>query len=274
MSIYRALEARRSQKQVEEWQRRVLRSVALLMLALACCMTGLFLLDPSADAASRKAFRALWNAVNLLSTLGDFTSFNDRQRGFLIATMLLFGFIGGYAVTNLYGLLSGNAFALHKENQFMKRLLGQLGNHVVVVGYGVLGQIVAGKLRDSGKQVLILENSETLISNASEHGYLAVHGDAGVDEETLFGHARLKHACALVITTEEADRALTITLMAHTYNPQLAITVVAANNQRAGLLHRAGATEVVIADALVAAALVERVTNPPTPALAHSGEVA
>jgi len=46
--------------------------------------------------------------------------------------------------------------------------------------------------------------------------------------------------------------------MAHSRNPGVRITVTGANGPRAALLHQAGASEVVIIDELIAAALVDR----------------
>ena len=46
--------------------------------------------------------------------------------------------------------------------------------------------------------------------------------------------------------------------MAHSRNPKLKIAVTGANRPRGALLQHAGASEVVITDDLIAAALVDR----------------
>jgi len=63
------------------------------------------------------------------------------------------------------------------------------------------------------------------------------------------------------VTTEDPDRKLSITLMAHSRNPQLKIAVTGANAPRGALLHRAGASQVVITDELIADALVDRLSK-------------
>jgi len=278
MNIYRAQETRHSQRQLAQWKARLMRSVGLLALTLVVCMVGLFLLDPASDPLPGKAFRALWNAVNLLSTLGAFTDFNNAQRAFLIVTMMGFVFAGGYGMSSLYGLFSGNTYMLNRENKLMKSELLKLVNHVVVIGYGGLGQAVAKALRVNGTPVLILEQREELVLKASEHDYLVIQNDVGVDETTMAGHARLKHARGVVITVDDADRALALTLLAHSYNPELAITTVATSESRAGLLRRAGASAVIRADTLVASALIDGMLatpeKAPPAAAASSGEPA
>ena len=64
-----------------------------------------------------------------------------------------------------------------------------------------------------------------------------------------------------MVTTEDPDRKLSITLIAHSRNPKLKIAVTGANSPRGALLHRAGASQVVIADDLIADALVDRLSE-------------
>ena len=138
----------------------------------------------------------------------------------------------------------------------MEQILGHITGHVVVIGFGALGQMVARQLRTAGEQVVIVDRTEDLSGQASDLGYLVVQGDAGVDDAVL-DHSGIERARALVITSEDPDRKLCITLMAHARNPGLRIAVTGANQPRCELLRQAGASDVVIADDLVAGALVD-----------------
>ena len=144
----------------------------------------------------------------------------------------------------------------------MGHTLDHLTNHVVVIGFGPLGRLVAERLRSAGDSVLVIERDGVLAGDASDLGHLVVQGDAGVDEDVLH-RAQLNTAKALVVTTEDPDRKLAITLMAHTLNPQLKIAVTGQNNPRGALLRRAGASEVVVVDDLVAEALIGRLGKSP-----------
>ena len=77
-------------------------------------------------------------------------------------------------------------------------------------------------------------------------------------DDAALDHAGVERAKALVVTTEDPDRKLSITLMAHSRNPKLKIAVTGTNSPRGALLHRAGASQVVITDDLIADALVDR----------------
>ena len=177
MPIYRVLEPRLGGLHMREWRRRVLHTVALLLLVLIACEIGMIALDTSSHALPDKMFRGLWNALNLVTTLGDFTSLDQREKVFMIATMVAFLIIGGYALSSMTGFLSSDAVITLRENRKMERMLDHLANHVIV-----------------------------------SLGYLVVQGDAGVDDAAL-DYAKIGQAKALVVTTEDPDRKLSITLM-------------------------------------------------------------
>jgi voltage-gated potassium channel len=260
MPIFRVVEPRVGVRHLQEWRRRVLRAVALLLGTLAVCAIGMMVLDNSGELMPARVFRGLWNALNLVTTLGDFTSLDQREKLFMMATMFAFLMIGGYALSNLTGFLSSDAVINRRENRSMEHKLDRLADHVIVIGFGALGRLVAGRLREAGEQLVIIDRAEDLAAEASSIGYLVVQGDAGVDNAAL-DRAGIGQAKALVVTTEESDRKLSITLMAHSRNPKLRIAVTGANNPRAELLRHAGASEVVIMDKLIADALVDRLHN-------------
>ena len=245
---------------MQEWRRRVLHIVGLLLVTLAACAIGLIALDSSGQPLPAKMFRAVWNALNLVTTLGDLTGLDEREKVFMMATMIAFLVIGGYAVSSLTGILSSDAVMAFRENKKMEHKLDSLANHVIVIGFGALGRLVAGRLHDAGEQVVVIDRGDDLAAQASNLGYLVVQGDAGVDDAAL-DHAGVERAKALVVTTEDPDRKLSITLMAHSRNPKLKIAVTGANSPRGALLHRAGASQVVITDDLIADALVDRLAK-------------
>jgi voltage-gated potassium channel len=262
MPLYRVLAPAEGKRYVREWRRRVFHLIGLFILAILLCATGLVALDESAEPWSAKAFRALWNAVNMITTLGDFTPFNDRQKTFMLVTMLGFLLMGGYAVSKLTGLLSNEAVMLMRENRMAERQLEALSGHVMVIGFGPVGRLVAERVKASGAGVVILERQSDLAAQASALGYLVVEGDAGSDE-TVFARAAVERAKALVVAIDDPDRKLAITLMAHSRNPRLRIAVTGPNRERGALLRRAGATEVIIADEHIAEALVARLDAAP-----------
>src|SRR5262245_6836317 len=109
MPIYRVMESRVGRLHMHEWRRRLLHIVCLLIVTLAVCAIGLVALDSSGQPLPAKMFRGLWNALNLVTTLGDLTGLDERQKVFMMATMIAFLVIAGYAASGLTGILSGDA---------------------------------------------------------------------------------------------------------------------------------------------------------------------
>lgn len=257
MAIYRVREPLLGPLQLKEWRRRAIRTLGMLLLAVVGCAVGLLVLDPSNEPWTQRGFVALWNAANLVTTLGDFTDLSEGQKTFLVGAMFTFLIAGGYALSQLTGILSSDAVMTHRENRSMAHTLDHLSNHVVVIGFGPLGRLVAERLRNAGEIVVVIDRKDDLAGRASQLGYMVVQGDAGSDDRVL-ERARIYSAKSLVVTTENADRTLAITLMAHTANPKIKIAVTGRNSQWGTLLQHAGASEVVIADDLVAGALIDR----------------
>jgi voltage-gated potassium channel len=237
-----------------------LHIVGLLLVTLAVCAVGLIALDSSGQPLPAKLFRAVWNALNLVTTLGDLTDLNDLEKLFMMATMFAFLAIGGYTVSALSGVLSSDAVLAYRENKKMEHKLENLANHVIVIGFGALGRLVAGRLHDAREQLVVIDRDKELAAQASNLGYLVVQGDAGADDAAL-DRAGVERARALVVTTEDPDRKLSITLMAHSRNPKLKIAVTGEDGPREALLQRAGASQVVIPADLIAEALVDRLRN-------------
>ena len=260
MPIYRVVASAIGRRHVKEWRRAARHTIGLLAAAVGISAVGLAVLDESSESLTSKLFKGLWNAANLVTTLGDFTDFDERQKVFVMGTMLAFLTIGGYAISKLSGLLSSDAVLVLRENRMMERQLDRLANHVIVIGFASLGRLVADNLRDAGDAVVVVDRSADLAMQAADLGFLVVQGDAGVDDAAL-DQAGIRRARAMVITTEDPDRNLAITLMAHTRNPDLGIVAIGLNRVRSELLRRAGATEVVIADEQIAATLVGRLAS-------------
>jgi hypothetical protein len=255
MSIFRVINSDLGNRRLRDWHRGVRRTLLMLVLVVAACAIGLAFLDSRDVPFDDKVVLSWWNALNLISTLGDFTSINHNQRLFMIGTMLVFIMIGGYAVSRLTGILSSDAVLQLRENRAVKKRLDQLNDHVIVIGFQALGELVAARLREAGSAVVVVERAEDSAGQAAEMGYLVVQGDAGADDE-VFASAGLDRAKALVVTTEDPDRVLAITLMAHAINPQLSIAVTVPNRSRGALLKRAGATQIIVAEDIVAGALI------------------
>ncbi|MHB1230432.1 MAG: NAD-binding protein [Halothiobacillus sp.] len=260
MPIYRLSYVRRAQQDMRVRRVQLIRLVSLFAITLTLTAIGLVALDPTQDPWPTKLFNALWNATNLVTTLGDFTTFTQAQKTFMMGASFSIMVLGGYAITQTINWLTNPIVAINRENRQMSRNFETLRDHVIVIGYSPLGRLVTNRLMPD-QNVVIIEKLDDLANLASEQGLLVVQGDAGVDDE-VFTRAGIDHAKALVVTSESPDRKLAITLMAHARNANLRIAVTAEDDSRGLLLRRAGATDIVVADDLIASTLVGHLFTP------------
>ncbi|MGV2827053.1 cation:proton antiporter [Myxosarcina sp. GI1(2024)] len=116
-------------------------------------------------------------------------------------------------------------------------------NHVVVAGYGRVGQVIVKILRDRGYEVLAIENSEAAVRRLRQEKIPYVFGDA--DSELVLEKAHLPKAQALAIALP--DPSSTRILLEHALKlaPKLDIVVRTHNNSEIDFLAQMGAKEVV-----------------------------
>jgi hypothetical protein len=257
MAIYRFVEPGIGRRRVHEWRIRALRILAFLALVICSATVGLALLDGSADPFVQKLLQGLWNSVNLVTTLGDFSAFDLRQKLFMLGAMLVAMVTGAYAVSQLTGILSSPEVIAYRENRQMERVLNELSGHAVIVGYAGPGPALARELAAAGQSVVVVDRDEERSARASAAGLLVIRADAAGSDDVL-GAARLAHAGVMFVTTDDDHRNLTVTLLAHTLNPGLRIVVAAPDERWAEILRRAGAAEVVIANRVLAEAMLAR----------------
>jgi voltage-gated potassium channel len=258
MEMYRIEEPRLGGLRIKEWRRRAHFAVGLLLLVLLGSALGIGLLDHSDAPLSTKMFTAVWDAVNLISTLGDFSEFNADQKIFMLGAILATMVVAGYALSQLTGMLSGDDVMVFWENRAMENKLETLSAHVAVCPFGSVGQLVAAHLRDAGASVLVLETDVKHAEKASGLGYMVILGDLSSFDDVL-ERARLDTASALFVTGSNANSNLEITLVAHTLNPGLRIVVSGESDLRRMLLEKAGATTVIDENDIVARAMVGQI---------------
>ena len=259
MPLYTALPPAEGRRKLRKWRGTVFRASGLLMLTLFGCMAGLFMLDDSTDPLGDRLFSALWNAANTISMIGDLNPLNHDQEVFMIGAMFTLMVVGGYAITVLTGVLSGDDVQAYREYRRVEKKLGELSGHYVVAGYGVIGRRVANRLRQDGRTVVVVEFNEEDAKRASDMGFLTVLLVAGRDE--ALEKVRLDTAAALLVAILNTDRKLALTLIARGMNPKLPIVVADDSDAEESWLPHAGASRVILVDDLVAQALIDELAK-------------
>jgi voltage-gated potassium channel len=185
---------------------------------------------------------AAFFTVITLSTVGygESKKLNSSGEIFTIAVIVT-SFAGIlYTATTLTNLFTSGDAITHLRLQRGRRMRSELTDHVIVVGFGRVGQAVAHGVVELGKQCLVLERNTAIQEAVEAGGCVAFIGDA-TDESDLV-EAGIHRAVALVAATEADATNLIITLTARAVRPDLRI--ISRVNEAAwqDRIIRAGAT--------------------------------
>jgi CPA2 family monovalent cation:H+ antiporter-2 len=116
-------------------------------------------------------------------------------------------------------------------------------DHVIIVGHGRVGSIVAARLRDQGIDYLVVEQNLALARAVRDQGVPVVYGDAGWPEVLEAAHPET--ASLLIIAIPEHGNVRRIVRAAHDANPDLPVIVRTHSDAEAEWL-RAQAIERVV----------------------------
>ncbi|KIN89901.1 cation:proton antiporter domain-containing protein [Thauera sp. SWB20] len=121
--------------------------------------------------------------------------------------------------------------------------LGELGGHVIIAGYGRVGQLVGQMLEEQGVGYVAIENNAQLIAHQRKAGVPLVFGDASRPE--LLRKLRLDQARAVVLTMDHTAAAIHAVHGIRRMVPMMRIIARARDEKHALLLREAGASVVV-----------------------------
>lgn len=116
-------------------------------------------------------------------------------------------------------------------------------SHVILCGYGRVGQNIAHLLKEEGFEYVALELDPVLVRNAIRAHEPVTYGDAASLE--LLQAAGLKRAAALVVSVEDPATALKILKQVRRANADIPVLARTSDDIHMQELIKAGATEVV-----------------------------
>jgi CPA2 family monovalent cation:H+ antiporter-2 len=133
----------------------------------------------------------------------------------------------------------------HYEKTFrlQKPLPGQFTNHIIVCGYGRVGQIISRFLRTESLSFIVLDRDPMRVKEAREGGEQIEFGDASRREILLI--AGIEKAKLLIITFNDLQRSLALLAQIRAINPDVKVLVRTKNDKGLDELYGTGATEVV-----------------------------
>lgn len=237
---------------------RILRGFMLLAVVFVAAVTGYRYIH------GLTWLEATWLAVISITGTG-FAEESTKSPQFQLFTIFVvgFGFFATiYAFTGLVQFLLAGEFERFLGRKRMQRDINKLQRHVIVCGYGRLGNSLVNDLAHEKQPLVVIESDAGNAQQAIDDGHLLVEGDA--TEEDILMAAGLDRAKSLVTTLPSDAANVFITLTARDINRQVQIISRAELPSTERKLQRAGASKVVMPASNSARHVLRMITRPST----------
>jgi voltage-gated potassium channel len=171
--------------------------------------------------------------VRTLTTAGRFWTMAVIVSGFAVFVY------SSAALTALF--LSGEVRSVLREKR-RARMMEQLSDHVVVVGFGRVGRASAAAAVRSGRRCVVVDVGEGLEDDVTAAGAVFLHGDAR--DVSVQRNAGVVRAAALITSVDDPSNAV-VALTARSIAPHVRIVARVNDAEWSERLLRAGASHVV-----------------------------
>lgn len=203
---------------------------------------------------------SLYQSVITVSTVGfgEVVPLDTSGRLFTVGLIVLGVASVVYALGGFAELLiesSIERFSFRRK----ERTLEKMSEHTIVCGYGRTGATVA-RLLPPGTAVGVIELDPERVDEASEDGFVAIHGDSTSDE--TLAAAGIARAAQLIVCLSSDSDALSTVLSARVLSPGVRIVTRVDDALAARKLHMAGADHVVSPVEMCARRLVADALDP------------
>jgi voltage-gated potassium channel len=229
---------------IEQIGRRLLLAVGLLVLMAVVVLIQRDGYSDGVDGSVGVIDAFYYATVSATTTgFGDIAPVSDSARLFdvLLVTPARVMFLIVLVGTTMEVLTDQSRHAL-ATRRWRKRV----NDHHIICGYGSTGSSAARALRAQGigsDEIVVIERLADPARQASEDGYVTIHGDAALT--TTLRDAHIEQARAVVVAPSRDDTAVLITLTAREMNPDVTIVSGVREADNLHLLTQSGADSVI-----------------------------
>lgn len=185
----------------------------------------------------------------------------DIPRKWLTVTVILVGMCAvAYTLGMMIQAIVEGQFDRAMGERRMSKEIKKLQNHVIICGFGRIGQNLAHRLARHRVPFIVIDPSAESVLELKSHNYLHIEGDA-TDEEVLqlVGIDRAKSI--VIALSSDADNVF-LTLTAHNINPNIEIIARGEHPRTEKKLVQAGATQVVLPAVIGAERMADMIIRP------------
>lgn len=206
---------------------------------------------------------AVYMTVITITTLGYMEVHPLNDAGRIFTMILAIVGIGSlfYILTTIMENLVNIEINQFRKKRKMVRKIESLKNHIILVGFGRVGQLAAKELLETTEDFVVIDNdfAEDDMFNQKEY-LLTITGDATNDDILLL--SGIERARAMILATGDAATTVFVTLSARVLNPKLFLIVRSDDYHDREKLIRAGADKIVNPYSIGGQTLVNLVLKP------------
>ncbi|TWU46140.1 Voltage-gated potassium channel Kch [Rubripirellula tenax] len=207
---------------------------------------------------------SVWMVVVTISTVG-YSESSTLSPGLQVLTIIVI-LVGMSAAAYTFGgliqlLLEGEIDRLIG----LRRMTAEIANmkdHVIICGYGRMGQCLASELKSQDRQIVIIENDPDRLREASTLDLACLTGDA--TEEATLQSVGIDRAKTLVAALSDDAKNVFLTLTARNLNEHIQIVARADQVSTEKKLRQAGANRVVMPTVVGSRQMARVITRPTT----------
>ena len=185
---------------------------------------------------------AIYMTIITLATVGftEVHPLNEAGRIFTSCLIVIGLGIVAYTATSLTQIIiEGKIFRTRRLEKRVK----QMKDHVIICGYGRIGQRIVTSMIDRDVPYVVIEKDETIARELEQKNFSFLQGNA-TEDDTLT-KANIRDArCLVAVLNSNADNVY-VTLTARSMNPALYIIARANDKSSETKLKHAGATRVI-----------------------------
>ncbi len=163
--------------------------------------------------------------------------------------------LGGVIKSVTEGELQRGHLMIRKQ-----RIMEKLENHVIICGYGRMGQALAAELRENNVSFVIIDRDEERVAQIEADGYLSMRGDA--TDESVLERVGIERASTLATVLPQDALNVFITLTARNLSPRVRIIARGEQLSTEKKLIHAGANEVILPANIGALRIAHSIVEP------------
>jgi len=204
---------------------------------------------------------ALYMTVITVSTVGfkEVRELSDEGRYFTIFLVLVSFGTFAFTLSSLSKYVITGTIKRYFKQYKMDSPIQELRDHVLLCGVGSNGLEALENLRAHYKEVVVIENNESIADELQDEGVLIIQGDA-TDEEVLL-NAGIERASALITALPKDTDNVFVVLSAREFNKEMRIVSRCTQDSSESKLKIAGANVVILPDKVGGARMAGFIIN-------------